>query len=120
MTHTPMRWLTEERDACGVGFIVDPSGHLSHDTISQALRALVCMEHRGGCGSDSDSGDGAGILTAIPWKLLSDWAANESITLPDTESVGVGMLFLPANDDLRAQVKTEIAAYLDTTDYQLV
>lgn len=120
MTLSPLRWLTEERDACGVGFIVDPSGRTSHDTIAQALRALTCMEHRGGCGSDSDSGDGAGILTAIPWALLSAWAETEGIAMPAPESMGVGMLFLPAEASLRKQVQAAIASYLDTTEYQLV
>ncbi|MEO0803033.1 MAG: glutamate synthase large subunit [Cyanobacteria bacterium J06642_2] len=120
MNQSPLRWLTEERDACGVGFIVDPSGHVSHDTISQALRALTCMEHRGGCGSDSDSGDGAGILTTIPWSLLNDWAESKGVALPEPEALGVGMLFLPADAALRQQVQEAIAAYLNTTDYQLV
>ncbi len=60
------RWLVEERDACGVGFIADQNGTASHELMEQALSALTCLEHRGGCSADSDSGDGAGLMTAIP------------------------------------------------------
>ena len=51
-------WLVEERDACGVGFIADVKGRGSHQLIEQALIALGCLEHRGGCSADRDSGDG--------------------------------------------------------------
>lgn len=60
------RWLVEERDACGVGFIAAQNGQGSHDIVSKALAALSCLEHRGGCSADYDSGDGSGILMAIP------------------------------------------------------
>ena len=59
-----------EKDACGVGFLASLKGESSHWLLQQALRGLGCMEHRGGCGGDGDSGDGAGILTAIPWSYL--------------------------------------------------
>ena len=58
--------LVGERDACGVGFIADATGARTHKIMERALRALSCMEHRGGCGGDRDSGDGAGVLTAVP------------------------------------------------------
>ena len=58
-------WLVEERDACGVGFIADQQGRESHDLVVKALSALTCLEHRGGCSADQDSGDGAGLMTAI-------------------------------------------------------
>ncbi|XGV96794.1 MAG: glutamate synthase large subunit [Leptolyngbya sp. BL-A-14] len=90
------RWLVEERDACGVGFIADRQGRTSHDLIEKALSALTCLEHRGGCSADQDSGDGAGLMTAIPWELLSQWMANEGLQMPSPEHVGVGMVFLPA------------------------
>ncbi|MFE4107056.1 hypothetical protein, partial [Almyronema epifaneia] len=71
------RWLVEERDACGVGFVADQYGRASHGLIKQALTALDCMEHRGGCCADQDSGDGAGVMTAIPWQLLQTWAESQ-------------------------------------------
>jgi len=55
-----------EKDACGVGFLAQLQGERSHWVLQQALRGLGCMEHRGGCGGDGDSGDGAGVLCEIP------------------------------------------------------
>ena len=59
-----------EKDACGVGFLAQREGQKSHWLLQQALRGLGRVEHRGGCGGDGDSGDGAGILCAIPWTFL--------------------------------------------------
>ena len=87
-------WLVEERDACGVGFIADQQGRASHQLVQDTLGALNCMEHRGGRCADQDSGDGAGIMTAIPWKLLQAWADEAGISLTP-EKTGVGMVFLP-------------------------
>jgi len=92
------RWLVEERDACGVGFIADSQGRDSHDLVQKALVALACMEHRGGCSADRDSGDGAGLMTAIPRTLIAEWCRSEGITLPPPENFGLGMVFLPPSD----------------------
>ncbi|MDJ0595823.1 MAG: glutamate synthase-related protein [Pleurocapsa sp. MO_226.B13] len=89
------RWLVEERDACGVGFIAYRDGRQSNKIVQQALKALGCMEHRGGCSADRDSGDGAGIMTALPQKIFADWFADNNITRPKDEGWGVGMVFLP-------------------------
>jgi glutamate synthase (ferredoxin) len=90
------RWLVEERDACGVGFIADQQGRKSHTLVEQALRALTCLEHRGACSADQESGDGAGLMTAIPWDLLSQWLAERGIaTAANPEQMAVGMVFLP-------------------------
>jgi glutamate synthase (ferredoxin) len=88
-------WLVEERDACGVGFIADQQGRASHRLVKDTLGALSCMEHRGGCCADQDSGDGAGIMTAIPWKLLQAWASESGIGELPPEQTGVAMIFLP-------------------------
>ena len=83
-----------EKDACGVGFIANINGIESNWILKQSLRGLNCMEHRGGCGGDSDSGDGAGILCSIPWSYL-DKEMN-SKTKPN-EIRGLGMIFMPNN-----------------------
>ena len=72
--------LTKERDACGVGFVANPKlgGRFgSHKILQQGLSALGCMEHRGGCGGDGVSGDGAGIMTTIPWDLFKDFVSED-------------------------------------------
>ncbi len=89
------RWLVEERDACGVGFIAYQDSRRSNKIVEQALKALGCMEHRGGCSADRDSGDGAGIMTALPEKLFAKWFAEQGMTQPEAETWGVGMVFLP-------------------------
>ena len=99
-------WLVEERDACGVGFIADKAGRASHKIISNSLKALTCMEHRGGCSADQDSGDGAGLMTAIPWGLLQKEFADLAI---NPERSALGMFFLPQDSD-RATKCREITA----------
>jgi glutamate synthase (ferredoxin) len=109
------RWLVEERDACGVGFIANPAGITSHKLIQQTLAALTCMEHRGGCSADRDSGDGAGILTSIPWELL-----NESATTAKRDKLAVGMVFLPQNAKKRAIAKQIVAEVVSKENCQLI
>ncbi len=111
-------WLTQERDACGVGFLVDQQGRASHTVVEQALIALGCMEHRGGCGGDNETGDGAGITTAIPWQLLQHWAQDHSISWPDQDHIAVGMVFLPQDPTQRDQVCEIMARYLESTPWQ--
>ncbi|MEM6611268.1 MAG: glutamate synthase-related protein [Cyanobacteria bacterium P01_C01_bin.72] len=103
------RWLVEERDACGVGFIAYQDGRQSNKIVQEALKALGCMEHRGGCSADRDSGDGAGIMTALPKKILAAWSEENKIELPPAEAWGVGMVFMPQN----AEQITESKQYIE-------
>ncbi|MEO1670248.1 MAG: glutamate synthase subunit alpha, partial [Cyanobacteria bacterium J06631_2] len=103
------RWLVEERDACGVGFIAYQDGRQSNKIVQEALKALGCMEHRGGCSADRDSGDGAGIMTALPTKIFAAWSAENKIDLPPAEAWGVGMVFMPQN----AEQITESKQYVE-------
>ncbi|MEM7793334.1 MAG: glutamate synthase large subunit [Cyanobacteria bacterium P01_C01_bin.118] len=102
--------LVEERDACGVGFIADQQGRSSHRLVADALHALSCMEHRGGCCADQESGDGAGIMTAIPWKILQDWAGPQTLT---PGNIGVGMTFLPRHSEAVNVAKQQFAQVAD-------
>ena len=88
-----------EKDACGVGFLAQMQGHPSHWVLKQALRGLGCMEHRGGCGGDSDSGDGAGVLCEIPWTYL------RAIWPEAADAKGLGMMFLPTDAERRQQAR---------------
>lgn len=99
------RWLVEERDACGVGFIASLENHASHELVVKALSALTCLEHRGGCSADGDSGDGAGLMTAIPWELLSQWLIEQGKALPSRETCAVGMIFLPQEEQAATTVR---------------
>jgi len=108
MGYAGQRWLVEERDACGVGFIADQQGRKSHDLVQKALAAATCLEHRGGCSADQDSGDGAGLMTAVPWELLTDWLATQGVQVTDTAALGVGMVFLPQDASI-ASIARETA-----------
>ena len=92
-----------EKDACGVGFLANLKGETSHWVLKQALRGLDCMEHRGGCGGDGDSGDGAGVLCGIPWTYLE--AVWPEAAAASAATRGLGMAFLPAEAGKRDQAK---------------
>ena len=94
--------LVGDRDACGVGFLADQKGRRRHDIMARALVALGCMEHRGGCGGDSVSGDGAGVLTSVPWELFE---ADGHLKGHSSDSRGVAMTFLPTDAAEAEQVK---------------
>ncbi|MEE3719037.1 glutamate synthase large subunit [Tumidithrix elongata RA019] len=82
-----------EHDACGVGFIVHMKGQKSHEIVEQALTILENLEHRGACGCETNTGDGAGILMQVPHKFLKKVALAEKIALPEAGQYGVGMIF---------------------------
>ncbi len=88
-----------EKDACGVGFLAQLQGQASHWVLEQALRGLGCMEHRGGCGGDGDSGDGAGVLCEIPWSYL------KAVWSEAAAARGLGMMFMPTDASRRAEVR---------------
>ena len=114
------RWLVEERDACGVGFVADCQGRASHKVLQQSLQALGCMEHRGGCSADRDSGDGAGIMSAIPWALFQDWARQNAIELPARDRCGVGMVFFPQDATEADRARTCMQATLEAEGLQVL
>jgi glutamate synthase domain-containing protein 2/glutamate synthase domain-containing protein 1/glutamate synthase domain-containing protein 3 len=84
-----------EHDACGVGFICHIKGQESHQVVSDALKMLENMNHRGACGCEEDSGDGAGIMVKTPDSFFRRECKKLNITLPPAGQYGVGMLFLP-------------------------
>jgi glutamate synthase (ferredoxin) len=113
-------WLVEERDACGVGFIADQQGRVSHELIQNALIALTCLEHRGGCSADQDSGDGAGLMTAIPWQLIDQWMTTQGLQMPATQQIGVGMIFLPAEPEAAAIARSLVEQVIQTEGLTLM
>jgi glutamate synthase (ferredoxin) len=106
------RWLVEERDACGVGFIANQQGYASHAVVSKALGGLGCLEHRGACSADQNTGDGAGLMTAIPWDLFNPWFVDQGIQNTVKEQIGVGMLFLPSDPTATAVVRQTVEQIL--------
>ncbi|PSO96595.1 MAG: glutamate synthase subunit alpha [Cyanobacteria bacterium QS_9_48_30] len=110
------RWLAEERDACGVGFIASQNAQASHDLVLQAISALGCLEHRGACSADRDTGDGGGIMTAIPWKIFQDWLQAQNLSVPARENLAVGMIFLPQDETLASQARTCVEEVLTEKD----
>ena len=84
-----------EHDACGIGFVAHIKGQRSHDIVQQALDVLVCLDHRGARGAETNTGDGAGILLQIPDRFLRAEMAAAGVELPAAGDYGVGMAFLP-------------------------
>jgi glutamate synthase domain-containing protein 2/glutamate synthase domain-containing protein 1/glutamate synthase domain-containing protein 3 len=92
----------QEHDACGVGFVVNIRGEKSHEIVRSGLEILVNLTHRGACGCDPQTGDGAGILTQIPHDFFVAKAAEVGIKLPPPGEYGVGTLFLPRDEAERS------------------
>eukprot|EP00172_Hildenbrandia_rubra_P003490 Plantae.Rhodophyta-Hildenbrandia_rubra.ctg56635.p1 GENE.Plantae.Rhodophyta-Hildenbrandia_rubra.ctg56635~~Plantae.Rhodophyta-Hildenbrandia_rubra.ctg56635.p1 ORF type:complete len:306 (-),score=2.27 Plantae.Rhodophyta-Hildenbrandia_rubra.ctg56635:969-1886(-) len=96
-------FVYEEKDSCGVGFLADISPFPNKRLIVQALKALTCMEHRGACGADYESGDGAGVTTQIPWKLFQHSFPLQLDFIGNQKSLAVGMFFLPCRNYIAVQ-----------------
>ena len=84
-----------EHDACGMGFVASIRGQKSHDIVVKGIEVLIRLTHRGACGCDPETGDGAGILIQIPHLFFKRECAALGFTLPSPGKYGVGMLFLP-------------------------
>ncbi len=84
-----------EKDSCGVGFVVNIKGKKSHEIVKQALTVLVNLRHRGACGCEVNTGDGAGIILQVPHAFLKKDCDKLGIRLPEAGRYGVGMVYLP-------------------------
>src|ERR1700738_3559573 len=99
-----------EHDSCGIGFVANIKGNKSHQIISDALTILENMEHRGACGCEKNTGDGAGISVQTPHAFLLAQSAPLNIDLPAFGNYGVGMVFLPTEASDREQVEQLFAS----------
>ncbi len=96
-----------EHDACGVGFIVHKTGKKSHDIVEQALTILLNLDHRGACGAEKNTGDGAGILCQIPDLFFRKVTGDLGFTLPAAGQYGVGMLYTAPDAEIRGKGRQE-------------
>ena len=94
-----------EHDACGVGFVVDIKGRKSHRILEQAIEVLRNLDHRGACGCEVNTGDGAGVLLQIPHRFLQAVAQRDGFTLPAPGEYGSGLIFLPRNASKRRKLE---------------
>jgi glutamate synthase domain-containing protein 2/glutamate synthase domain-containing protein 1/glutamate synthase domain-containing protein 3 len=92
-----------EHDACGIGFVANIKGQKSHDIIVKGIQVLINLTHRGACGCDPETGDGAGVLIQIPHAFFARECAQLGFTLPPAGEYGVGMTFLPVEPPARQQ-----------------
>ena len=88
-----------EHDSCGIGFVANLKNKKSFQTVQSALDMLVNMEHRGGCGCEPDSGDGAGILMQVPDSFFQVECKKLGFDLPEFGKYGVAMTFFPSDKD---------------------
>ena len=109
-----------ESDACGTGLIANLKGNKSHELIDQALQMLENMEHRGACGCEPNTGDGAGILIQIPHLFFQHKVKELGFNLPDAGQYGVGMIFFPMDRVLRDQCRVLLNDYIDECDFELI
>ena len=92
-----------EHDACGIGFVASVRGEKSHDIVLKGIQVLVNLTHRGACGCDPETGDGAGLLIQIPHRFFARECMNLGFPLPNSGEYGVGMVFLPVEKYQRLQ-----------------
>src|SRR5947207_8026300 len=92
-----------EHEACGVGFVVNVKGKKSHQIIQQALQVLRNLDHRGACGCEANTGDGAGILVQVPHPFLQKQCERIGFKLPKPGQYGVGLVFMPQDPPERQQ-----------------
>lgn len=98
-----------EKDSCGVGFIANIKGRKSHQIISDALTMLERMAHRGACGCEPNTGDGAGILIQVPHEFYTNECRKLNIKLPAFGQYGVGLVFLPRDHKVREECRNVLA-----------
>ena len=101
-----------EHDNCGIGLVANIEGKASHTIVEQGVEVLVNLTHRGACGCDPNTGDGAGLLFQLPDKFFRKEADRLGFTLPEAGHYGVGMLFLSKSADDRAKAREMVEKYV--------
>jgi glutamate synthase (ferredoxin) len=127
-TTTPYGWPEKqglydpqfEHDSCGVGFVANIKGQQSHKIIRDALTILVNLSHRGACGCESNTGDGAGILLQTPHEFLKKVCAEDKIALPTYGEYGVGMVYLPPDTASRYKCEKLFEEIVENEGHRLL
>jgi len=109
-----------EHDSCGIGFVAHLKGRKSHDIVKDALHMLARMEHRGACGCETNTGDGAGILIQVPHEFFVDECLKLGIKLPPYGQYGVGLVFFPQDEKLREECRDILNRNIEKLGMQLL
>ena len=109
-----------EKDSCGTGLIANLSGIKTHQLIEDALLMLTNMEHRGACGCEPNTGDGAGIIIQTPHEFFVKKCREQGFELPDFGEYGVGVIFFPSDRNLRRQCRVLFDDYVDELGFELL
>ncbi len=109
-----------EHDACGVGFVVDIKGRKSHRIVQQAIEILRNLDHRGACGCEANTGDGAGVLVQMPHRFLAEAARKARIALPEAGQYACGLVFLPRNPTKRRRLEEQLGHIVQSVGLTLL
>ncbi len=109
-----------EHDACGIGFRAHLKGRKSHGIVADAIKMLERMDHRGACGCDPNTGDGAGILLQIPHEFFLDECNKLDFQLPAIGEYGVGMIFFPMDKTEREECRDILNRKIDKLGLELL
>ena len=109
-----------EHDGCGVGVVANINGNKSHQIIDEGLQVLINLGHRGACGRDPETGDGAGILIQMPHAFFQKECARLGMTLPPAGEYGVGMIFLPPQPQAETRSQALIERVIDEEGLELL
>ena len=108
-----------EHDSCGIGFVANIKGVVSHSIVQNGLEMLENLEHRGAVGADKSVGDGAGVLTKIPDLFFRNIFKKNNKKLPSPQEYGVAMIFYPPNNNLIKKCNVVIRKVLKSCDLEL-
>ncbi|CAA7030919.1 unnamed protein product [Microthlaspi erraticum] len=109
-----------DKDSCGVGFVAELSGEASRKTVTDSLEMLIRMTHRGACGCESNTGDGAGILVGLPHDFYAEATKDLGFVLPPAGKYAVGMLFLPTCESRRNESKNVFTKVAESLGHSVI
>ncbi|MFP6596740.1 MAG: glutamate synthase subunit alpha, partial [Candidatus Hydrogenedentota bacterium] len=115
MRSAPPRGLYDpnfEHDACGFGFVANIDGRREHKIVRRGIQVLERLVHRGACGCDPETGDGAGLLFQTPDRLFREVAPESGFELPEAGAYSAGMVFLPQDEEDREKCREILEKYV--------